>query len=240
MKTHQLYLDDSYLKEMDAEILEVHPDGDGEYRLLLDQTVFYAMGGGQPTDQGALTSDSWEGSVYQVVMKDGELWHFVNAETAPKVDDTVHGVIDWGRRYKNMKYHTGGHIVDFALFLLGYSPTTLSPLKADHGKKPHIVYQGVVAEDIKQKLQAKVDELVAKDLQFSWEFQPFEDLEKEAIYLQTGLPTNKPLRTLRLETVGAVADGGTQLHSTSEAGKVIVSDIVTSNDTTIISYSLDS
>ncbi len=240
MKTQPLYLDDSYQKEMDAQILEVVPDGEGKYKITLDKTVFYAMGGGQPTDQGKLTSDSWTGDVYQVLVKDGELWHFVNALTPPKAGDTVHGVINWDRRYKNMRYHTAGHIVDFALYLIGYSPNKLSPIKADHGKKPFIIYQGVIQEDIKRQLQDKVDELIAKDLKFSWEFQPYEGLQKEAIYLQPGLPTNKPPRTFRLETVGAVADGGTQLRSTSEAGKVVVDNIVTEGDTTIIHYALPS
>lgn len=238
MKTQLIYLEDSYQKEMDASITEVIHDGENKYRLILDRTVFYAMGGGQPTDQGNLSSDSWSGDVYQVMIKDGELWHFVNAAQPPKVGETVHGFINWDRRYKNMRYHTAGHIIDFALYLLGYSPNQLSPLKADHSKKPFIVYQGILNEDLKQKLQEKVNELIAKDLKFSWEFQPYEELQKEAIYLQPNLPKNKPLRTFRLETVGAVADGGTQLSSTSEAGKINVDSITTENDTTVIRYSL--
>ncbi len=238
MQTQLLYLNDSYQKEMDAQILDVVPDVEGKYKLILDKTVFYPMGGGQPTDQGILSFSNWNGEVYSVMMKDGELWHFINAKTAPSVGDSVHGIINWDRRYKNMRYHSGGHIIDFALYLLGYSPNQLSPLKADHGKKPFIVYQGSLQEDIKQKLQDKVEELIDKDLKFSWAFQPYEDLEKEAIYLQPNLPTNKPLRTLRLETVGAVADGGTQVHSTLEVGKVQVDVITTEGDTTIISYSL--
>jgi len=238
MKTQLIYLDDSYQKEMDAQILEVEADGDKRYKLILDKTVFYPMGGGQPTDQGMLTSPTCQAEVYQVIHKDGEVWHFVNCETAPVVGDTVHGVINWDRRYKNMRYHSDGHIIDFALYLLGYSPEKLSPQKADHGKKPFIVYQGTLDGDIKEELQNKVNELIARDLKFSWLFQPYQDLQKEAIYLQPNLPTNKPLRTLRLETVGAVADGGTQIHATSEAGQVIVENITTEADTTIINYSL--
>lgn len=238
MKTQQVYLDDSYQQEMDAQILEAIPDGEGKWKLILDKTVFYAMGGGQPTDQGKLISSNWQGDVYQVMIKDGELWHFVNATAAPTVGDSIHGVIDWDRRYKNMRYHSAGHIIDYALYMLGYSPKQLSPQKADHGKKPFIMYQGILEEDIKQRLQEKTDELVTKDLKFSWEFQPYEALQKEAIYLQPNLPTNKPLRTLRLETVGAVADGGTQIHATSEAGKIVIDEIVTEGDTTVIKYSL--
>ncbi len=238
MKTKQLYLDDSYLKEMDATVLDVQPEGNGRWRLILDQTVFYPMGGGQPTDQGTLTQEAWKADVYMVMMKDGEIWHYINAAAAPDVGSAVHGVINWDRRFKNMRMHSGGHVVDFAMHVLGYSPSPLLPMKGDHGKKPFIVYQGTIAEDLKQKLEEKANELVVKDLKFSTLFQPLEDLQKEAIYLQPGLPTDKPLRTLRLETIGAVADGGTQVHQTSEVGKISIVNVETKEGNTVVSYML--
>lgn len=237
MKTKQLYLDYSYLKEMDAEILEVLPEGEGRYRVVLDKTVFYPMGGGQATDQGKLEGDL-SGEVYQVLNKDGDIWHFVKTNSAPVVGTKVHGIINWDRRYKNMKLHSAGHIIDFAMYLLGFSPKTLFPMKADHDKNPHIVYQGNTTDDIKQKLQDKTNELVEKNLEITWYFQPLEDLQKEAIYLQPGLPTNKPLRTLRLEGVGAVADGGTQVKKTSEVGKIIIESFESTDNLTIVKYSI--
>lgn len=238
MQTQQLYLDDSYLKEMDTQILEIQPEGDGKYRLLLDKTVFYPMGGGQATDQGKLTSTTWTGDVYQVIMKDGEIWHYVNSSTTPASGLIVHGVINWDRRHKNMQKHSAGHIVDFAMYQLGYSPTNLVPYRGDHDKKLYIMYQGTLDKDIKQELENKTNELVEKNLQFSWLFQPYSDLKKEAIYLQPGLPTNKPLRTLRLETVGAVADGGTQVRSTKEVGKITIPSIQQNDGNTIVTYQL--
>lgn len=246
MKTNPLYLDDSYLKEMGAEILEILPEGEGQYRLILDQTVFYPIGGGQATDQGKLKGDNWVGEVYQVINRDGEIWHFVKTSNTPTVGAKVHGTINWDRRYKNMKLHSAGHIIDFAMFLLGYSPKTLVPLKADHNKNPHIVYQGTLEEDIKQKLEDKSNELVSQNLKLTWYFQPLEDLQKEAIYLIPGLPTNeqvlssgnKPLRTLKLEGVGAVADGGTQVRNTSEVGKIKIDSVEKENGLTIVRYSI--
>ncbi|MDO8638868.1 MAG: alanyl-tRNA editing protein [Candidatus Daviesbacteria bacterium] len=237
MRTQQLYLGDSYLKEMDAEILEVLPVGEGMNKLILDKTVFYPMGGGQATDQGKLEGDL-SGEVYQVLNKDGEIWHFVKTNTPPIVGMKVHGIINWERRYKNMKLHSAGHIVDFAMHVLGYSPKTLIPMKADHNKDPHIVYQGNLTEDIKQKLEDKTNELVLQNLEFTWYFQPLEDLQKEAIYLQPGLPTNKPLRTLKLEGIGAVADGGTQVKHTSEVGKITITSIENENGSTLVRYAL--
>lgn len=238
MKTKPLYLDDSYLKEMDAEVLEVLPEGEGTYRVILDQTVFYPMGGGQATDQGEFKRDNWSGEVYQVLNKDEEIWHFVKTDSPPEIGMKVHGRINWDRRYKNMKLHSAGHIIDFAMYLLSYSPAPLMPIKADHDKNPHIVYQGTLAEDIKHRLEDKANELINRNLEFTWYFQPLEKLQEEAIYLILGLPTNKPLRTLKLEGVGTVADGGTQVKNTNEVGEIKINSVEKENGLTIIKYSI--
>jgi Ser-tRNA(Ala) deacylase AlaX len=78
--------------------------------------------------------------------------------------------------------------------------------------------------------------LIKKDLKFSWLFQSLEDLQKEAIYLQPVLPSNKPLRTLRLESVGSVADGGTQVRSAKEVGRIAIPAVETKEGNTIIHY----
>ncbi|MBU1032188.1 alanyl-tRNA editing protein [Patescibacteria group bacterium] len=239
MKTEPLYLNDSYLKEMDTEVLEVLPEGEGRFRIILDKTVFYPMGGGQATDQGKLEGENWTREVYQVLNKDGEIWHFVKANIPPKVGLKVHGTINWDRRYKNMKLHSAGHIIDFAMHLLGLSPKPLMPLKATHDKNPHIVYQGTLTEDIKQKLEDKSNELVSQNLKFTWYFQSLEDLQKEAIYLVPGLPINRPLRTLKLEDVGTVADGGTQVKNTGEVGKITIKSVENIDNAVMIHYSID-
>src|SRR3989344_4273662 len=232
MKTKLLYLDDSYLKSMKAKVIEVNEITPKLYALVLDQTVFYPIGGGQATDQGKMVSKSWEGKVQEVVIKNGEVSHFVHSQTAPIAGDKVNGEIDWNRRYRLMRIHSAGHIIDFAMYLLGYSPGKLKPFKGDHGKRAFILYQGTLDKDIKQELLEKANELVAKDLEITWKFVDFIELEKEAIYLQPGLPTNKPLRMITLEEVGSVADGGTQVKQTSEIGKIEVPAIEILGETT--------
>lgn len=237
MKTYPIYLENPYLKEMEATVVDVLPESTGIFKVLLNQTIFYPMGGGQPTDQGFLIfSDGSKGEVYQVLLKDGEIVHYVKATAAPLMGQKVSGYIDWVRRYKNMKVHSGGHLIDFAMYLLGYTPSLLRPCKGDHGKKPFVVYSGVVDKDIKERLQAAVDDLIAKDLPFSWSFASLETLEKEAIYLQPGLPQNKPLRALRLHGIGVVADGGTIVSSTREVGKVSLVTVETNDKETLVRY----
>lgn len=81
-------------------------------------------------------------------------------------------------------------------------------------KKLFIVYQGILGKEIR------------------------ENLEKKSIYLQPGLPSDKPLRTLRLESVGAVADGGTQVHSTKEIEKITIPKIEEREGNTVVYYTI--
>jgi len=225
------------MKEMTSHILDVIPEKEGVYRLILAETVFYPMGGGQPTDQGIfLFPDGSQGVVYQVLLKDDEINHYVKTPFCPKIGMEVKGCIDWERRYKNMRVHSAGHVLDFSMYLLGLSPHLLHPTKCDHGKKPFVLYQGIIEKDIKDELQRKCDELIAKNISFSWNFELLENIEKEAIYLQPGLPKNKPLRALKLDGVGVVANGGTIVTSTKEVGNITITGIEIADGNTCVKY----
>lgn len=237
MKTKQLYLSNAYLKKMTASILEVYPEAERKWRIVLSETVFYPMGGGQPTDQGILYCEGWKGKVYQVLLKEGEIFHYIEAESPPLVGMRVEGEIDWERRYPLMRYHSAGHVIDFAVYLLGYSPGILFPLKADHGKKSAIWYRGKVeGADFLAELEAKANWLVAQNLPFTTQFVLQEELKDNAIYLQSSLPSQKSLRLLTLESVGSVADGGTQVYRTGEVGPIQILSIENKGEETIIRY----
>ncbi|NWJ49074.1 MAG: alanyl-tRNA editing protein [Chloroflexi bacterium] len=243
MQTEPVYLTEPYLRQMSARVLEILPEAAKRFRVLLDTTVFYPMGGGQPTDQGIL---SWGGAtqakVYQVMMKEGEIWHYLESESVPfEVGQVVLGELDWERRYQNMRVHTGGHLVDFALFRLGFVPEILKPLKGDHGKKPFVLYEGSVvshAELSPDSLTQAIAELIKEERKLSWEFAPLEKLQSDAIYLQPGLPTHKPLRKLTLDGVGSVADGGTLVRNTAEVGSVTINAIEEKDGQVKVSYQL--
>jgi Ser-tRNA(Ala) deacylase AlaX len=236
--TKALYLNDAYLKETDAKISEVIPEGANKWQVVLDQTIFYPMGGGQPTDQGKLRSENWEGKVYQVLQKGDKILHYIESSHAPTDGQSVKAILDWERRYLHMRLHSAAHVVDFALYLLGYSPLRLKPIKGDSGKKPTIWYEGLIEEDFREVLEKKSADLIAQNLPFTFRFVSYEELEGEAIYLQPGLPKNKPLRLLTLEGVGSVADGGTQVHRTGEVGKIVILPIEKQEGMTLVRYRL--
>lgn len=236
--TIPMYLHNAYLKEAEGTIIEVIKENDKRWQIILDQTIFYPRGGGQSTDQGIIFTDCWKGRVAQALQKEDKIIHYVESDQPPPVGTVLKETLDWDRRYLNMRLHSAGHVVDFALYLLGYSPDPLMPLKGDHGKKPVICYQGIVEKGIREDLEKKANDLVAQDLNFSFRLVGHEELEREAIYLQPGLPKNKPLRLLTLNGVGSVADGGTQVSKTSEVGQISILPIETKEGMTYIHYRL--
>lgn len=236
--TKALYLADSYVKEMNATIIDVAKESTNRWQVVLDQTVFYPRGGGQSTDQGFLYTNAWKGKVNQALLKENKIIHYVEGDEPPAAGTVVTGVIDWDRRYLHMRLHSAGHIVDFALYLLGLSPAPLLPLKGDHGKKPVICYQGAIERDFREELEHKANALINQNLTFTYRLASYEEIKHEALYLQNGLPTNKPLRLLHLEGVGSVADGGTQVHRTSEIGPISILPLEKKEGVTSIHYRL--
>ncbi|OWY62072.1 Ala-tRNA(Pro) hydrolase, partial [cyanobacterium TDX16] len=106
MATDLIYLRDAYVREFDATVVDVTDDG----AVSLDQTAFYATGGGQPHDTGTLV---WPGGTAQVVdvRKDGaEVRHVLEGD-APPVGTEVHGTLDWDRRHALMRTHTALHVM---------------------------------------------------------------------------------------------------------------------------------
>ncbi|MDO4975905.1 MAG: alanine--tRNA ligase-related protein [Eubacteriales bacterium] len=104
MKTDRLFYENVYLKEFNGKVLSC-VEQEGTFRVILDQTAFYPEGGGQPAEGGQL--DDIE--VFDVQEIDGEIVHFLKAPLEPGT--TVHGVIDWERRFQLMQQHSGEHIV---------------------------------------------------------------------------------------------------------------------------------
>ena len=100
--TRRIFWEDMYARDFEGKVISV--DGN---RVVLDQTAFYPRGGGLVSDVGKLGG----ANVTEVVKEGEEVYHVVDNPGVLKVGETVHGTIDWDRRYKVMKMHTTAHIL---------------------------------------------------------------------------------------------------------------------------------
>ncbi len=103
--TKQLYYENPYAVEFRARVLNVF----GEY-VVLNQTMFYPEGGGQPADTGSLESGNAKVEVVDVIKVEDVILHRVKPPSL-KRGDQVAGRIDWSRRRALMAHHTGTHIL---------------------------------------------------------------------------------------------------------------------------------
>lgn len=107
METKKLFDLDSYVRDFSATVLscEENSKEKGSYLVVLDQTAFFAEGGGQPADQGKLGS----ASVHHVSEKTGVIYH--HCDRPLEAGTTVNGSIDWDIRFSHMQIHCGEHIL---------------------------------------------------------------------------------------------------------------------------------
>jgi alanyl-tRNA synthetase len=104
----RLYYTEPWLREFEARVVEVVPDGE-RARVWLDRTAFYPTSGGQPFDTGRL------GPARVLEVIDGDDGRVVHVVDAPlEHGAAVTGSIDWARRFDHMQQHTGQHLLSAA------------------------------------------------------------------------------------------------------------------------------
>lgn len=111
METEQLYAQDAYLRSADARVLRIH----GDRGLVLDRTLFFAAGGGQPGDTGFATrADGTRLAVVDTAyLPDRSAIVSTLAEglQLPEPGENLHLALDWERRFKLMRMHTACHLL---------------------------------------------------------------------------------------------------------------------------------
>lgn len=123
--TRRLFQEDVYQKECESTVREVLGNGTAEdpFLLVLDQTIFFPTGGGQPCDLGTIDGIA----LTEVFERDGEIYHKLQpatdtegpsgeAETRWKPGTAVAGRLDWERRFGHMQRHCGEHILSGIFF----------------------------------------------------------------------------------------------------------------------------
>jgi misacylated tRNA(Ala) deacylase len=211
--TEELFREDSYLKECAATVVAID-DG----ALILDRTVFYPLGGGQPGDTGTTSWDGGSAAIVDTRYGDGGTIRHVLEEDAdtPGIGDTVHCVLEWDRRYRHMRMHTAMHLLGS---VLQYGVTG-GNISADKSRLDFDMEDSVD----KEAVSAALAMLVAEDHPVSHRWITEEELDAQPDLVRT-MSVQPPrgkgsIRLLEIEGVDLQPCGGTHLRSTSEVGAV--------------------
>lgn len=219
-----LYQTDSYLQKITATITSI----DDENRtLVLDRTIFYPGGGGQPADRGTIST---ENAVYRVARAKkvgSDILHILEGDSPlPEIGTNVSGEIDWGYRYQLMRTHTAMHILCGVIFRdYGASVTggSMEPLKGRMDFEFETMHKELVSQ-IENSINieaANARPVEVKILPRDKAFQIPDLIRTKINLLPEGI---LEVRVVEIVGLDLQADGGTHVKNTSEVGKIRVID----------------
>ncbi|WP_087036833.1 alanyl-tRNA editing protein [Thermococcus litoralis] len=219
--TFKLFYIDPYLREASAKVEDVEVRGN-RIRVLLDKTIFYPEGGGQPSDRGVIKGDSFRIEVEKVEGKD-EIWHEGKLKgRIPKEGEEVELELDWEWRYENMRQHTGQHILSAILKRMYNSDTTGFQIFPEYNKieinfDEELTWEHILAAEL------EANEVVWTNIPV--EVEEYEELPEEvSSALRKSLPKDisGKIRVVKIGDVDLIPCGGTHVKNTGEVGFIKV------------------
>ncbi|WP_264780661.1 alanyl-tRNA editing protein [Haladaptatus sp. T7] len=211
--TEALYLDATSEREFEATVERVTGN-----RVVLDRTLFYPEGGGQPFDTGVLESEDETWAVTDVQKKD-TIYHTLDG-TPPEEGTIVTGRIDWERRYAHMRYHTAQHLLSAVLLEEYDAQTTGNQLYEDRARID-CGYERFTDEEF-ARIESVMNDRIDAGLAVNWyemdrdEAEASLNPERTRIHL---LPESiRRIRIVEIEGTDRTACAGTHVERTDELG----------------------
>ncbi len=217
--TKPLFIQDAYLRDAQATVFAVTDEGG----IVLDQSIFYPTGGGQPGDSGTLSWAAGKIDIATTVKGEGGAIILVPAEPSPlpAVGATVTQSLDWERRHRLMRVHTALHLLSVVIPL----PVTGGSISADRGR---LDFDMPEAPADKDALEHTLNKLIACDFAVTTEWITDAQLAANPGLVKTmSVQPPKGAGRVRLVRIGEgenTADlqpcGGTHVRHTGQIGEV--------------------
>ena len=216
--TEQVFTEDAYARSCEAQVTHAAPGA-----ILLDRTVFYAAGGGQPGDTGVLKlANGTEIPVLNTVKGEvaGDILHLI-AEDAPLPDvgTALTAELNWQRRHKHMRMHTCLHL----LCSIIEAPVTGGQLGEEKGRLDFDM--GEMTLD-KAEITERLNELIARNAPVGTRWITDGELAAQPDLVRT-MKVKPPsgqgkVRLLEVADIDLQPCGGTHVKATGEIGPVAV------------------
>jgi misacylated tRNA(Ala) deacylase len=221
--TERLSANDAYATTCEAVVTAVH-DG----AVVLDRTVFYARGGGQPGDTGVLRWDGGEAPIADTTSsrETGDVLHVLaDGATAPPVGSSVTASIDRERRHRLMRTHTALHALSGVIFT-SYGAKVTGGNMDDDGSARMDFELDAMSQELGREVEEILNARLAEDRPVRVLFLPREQALTDPDLIRTKvnlIPESvDPIRVIDIEGIDKQADGGTHVRSTGEVGRVRV------------------
>jgi len=217
-----LYYEDAYIREFTARVLAIHKATE-HYKIVLDQTAFYPLGGGQPPDRGTIKGANGEAAVKEVRIENGTVIHFGDLKGSIADGEAVTGSIDWNRRYALMRNHTLAHLMAEAIRRATGLPSEVVSSGLDLDKaRLDIAHQSSLGPFLPE-IQKAADVVIKENRPVEIKTLQRREAEEFVAQFHENLKTLPPqvqsVRIVEVKDWHACACGGTHVKSTGEIGE---------------------
>ena len=217
--TRMLYYEAPAQTEFEAVVLWSVPGG-----VVLEQTLFYPEGGGQPSDEGALHVEDRTYQVRWVEKRGDVIVHHLEVEDAHvPMGQVVKGLIDVKRRNAHTRHHTATHIVlAAARQVLGDHVWQSGAQKGTEMARVDISHFQRVSPEELALIETRANEIVLEAYQVDKGFVERTEAERKYGFrlYQGGVPPGEQIRVVRIADVDVEACGGTHVANTSQVGSI--------------------
>lgn len=217
--SHPLYMNDCYKSQVSTTIETVRDNA-----VVLEETVFYPEGGGQPSDTGSIASGDEQIAVTGVQKRDGAIEHTVETTEPFKQGMSVEASIDWDRRHQLMRMHTAQHLLS-AVVLDMFDAETV-------GNQIHMDYSRIDFEPVSFS-QEDIDVIERRCNALIEDERTVSIYEEDRDTVVTKLPVGRsnldlipdhidPLRVVEIQDLDICPCGGTHVASLDEIGMISI------------------
>lgn len=206
---YKLYLENPYLREVQARIIDKKYEND-KYYLKLDKTIFYPhLSGGQPRDTGTINGIKVE-DVYE---EDSQIIHVIEENVH---SDKVTLSIDWSTRVDNMQQHTGQHLLSAAFYKLFNGDTVGFHIGSEY------VYIDINIPDMTweqaEKIEVYVNKIITSNFPIKAYYMGLNELESIPMRKKPTVISN--IRIVEIDGIDFSPCAGTHLQNTGEIGMI--------------------
>ena len=211
--TEKLFIENAYTNSETSIVKECYQN-----EVILDKTIFYPIGGGQPGDTGTFKWGNKEAKIINTYYnQDNSIVHIVDeSDPIPNSGESIDISIDWEKRYLHMRMHTGLHLLG-SILKYGVTGGNIS------ASKSRLDFDMEDAVD-KEYVNAELEKLVDADHTISSSWITQEDLQNNPEMIRTMSvrpPSNaEKIRLVKIGNIDLQPCGGTHVNSTAEVGKI--------------------
>jgi alanyl-tRNA synthetase len=216
-KTELMFYEHPFEQVFEAEVL-----GEVDGSVILDRTLLYPEGGGQPADHGTLEK---AGKIFRVVdvQKSGEVvLHKLEKSDGLEKGDRVTGKVDMRRRLAHARHHTATHLVhDSAKRILGKHIWQAGAQKSEDRARLDISHYKRISEDDMKAIEMEANRRVMELSSVDTKFLPRAEAEKLFGFelYQGGVPPGTQIRVVRVGS-DIEACAGTHVTNTGMIGAI--------------------